>query len=126
MQDVILLGRGSEILAISDAAWQASLRELATKMKGRLSFMTPIHHRVRDFLVRELPRRNGRPIKPQSVARGLQLRESQVLAVLDDLERHLFFAVRNTNGEVSWAFPVTSEQTPHRLRFSTGERVYGA
>jgi len=46
--------------------------------------------------------------------------------ILDDLEGNLFFLVRNERGHVSWAFPVTAEQTRHRLRFSTGERIYAA
>jgi hypothetical protein len=50
----------------------------------------------------------------------------RVVAVLDDLERHLFFVVRDAAGAVAWAFPVTVARTPHRLRFSTGERVGGA
>ena len=46
--------------------------------------------------------------------------------LLDDLEKHLFFLVRDRGGNVSWAFPVTSDRTPHRLRFSTGERIFAA
>jgi hypothetical protein len=46
--------------------------------------------------------------------------------VLDDLQRHLFFLVRDSNGEVSWAFPVTSDRTPHHLDFSSGEKLWGA
>ena len=126
MQDVILLGQGSKILPVSDAAWKAALRGLPTKMKARLAFMTPVHHLVRDFVVRELPRGNDHPIQPTSLARALRLPEPRVREVLDDLERRLFFLVRNATGEVNWAFPVTSERTVHRLRFSTGECVFGA
>jgi hypothetical protein len=46
--------------------------------------------------------------------------------LLDDLERSLFFLVRDHRGNVSWAFPVSSDRTPHRLRFSTGERIFAA
>ena len=45
---------------------------------------------------------------------------------LAELERRLFFLVRNEEGAVSWAFPVTVDKTPHRLTFSTGERLHGA
>ena len=60
------------------------------------------------------------------IARSLRLDATVVPDLLGDLEEHLFFLVRNPRGEVSWAFPVTSERTPHRLRFSTGERIFGA
>ncbi len=49
-----------------------------------------------------------------------------VVQLLDDLEKHLFFLVRNAAGNVSWAFPVSSDRTPHRLRLSTGERIFAA
>ena len=47
-------------------------------------------------------------------------------AALAELERRLFFLVRNRAGEVSWAFPVTAEVTPHQLTFPSGDRRYGA
>ena len=49
-----------------------------------------------------------------------------ILALLDDLQKHLFFLVLNPAGDVNWAYPVTAEKTPHRLRFSSGELTYAA
>ena len=94
-------------------------------MSDRLAFMTPHHHAVRNFVAQELPR-HGAPLSPTLIARSLRLDATVVAGLLDDLEKHLFFLVRNARGEVSWAFPVTSDRTPHRLRFSTGERISGA
>jgi hypothetical protein len=36
------------------------------------------------------------------------------------------FLFRNDGGSVTWAYPVTVEQTPHHMSFSTGERAYAA
>ena len=36
------------------------------------------------------------------------------------------FLFRNSQGAVTWAYPVTVEPTPHRVAFSTGEEVYAA
>jgi len=94
-------------------------------MDQLLDFMTPAHHAVRNFAVAELPR-GGKALTPERIAARLGLDLSRVIGVLDDLERHLFFVVRNARGSVSWAFPVTVERTPHRLRFSTGESLFGA
>jgi hypothetical protein len=95
-------------------------------MEDHLAFMTPEHHAVRQFIVTELPRNNGRPLRTAQIARPLGLEPELVARLLDDLENHLFFVVRNTRGEVSWAFPITSDRTPHRLGFSTGELTFGA
>lgn len=94
-------------------------------MSDRLAFMTPHHHAVRNFVVQELPR-HATPLSPTQIARSLRLDVTHVADLLEDLERHLFFLVRDARGQVSWAFPVTSDPTPHRLRFSTGERISGA
>ena len=95
-------------------------------MDDELAFMTPAHHAVRNFVVRELPRNHGRALTPAQIATALRLDPKLVATILDELEAHLFFLVRNSRGDVSWAFPVTSDRTPHELRFSTGERIYGA
>lgn len=94
-------------------------------MKSRLAFMTKEHHRIRYFVVKELPR-YGKPMPAEFISQEVQLPIAQVNTVLDDLEKNLFFLVRNDSGAVSWAFPVTTEMTPHRLSFSTGEQSYAA
>jgi hypothetical protein len=91
-----------------------------------LAFMTPQHHAVRNFVVRELPRNHGRQLSPTEIARALGLDARMTVQLLDDLEKHLFFLVRDGRGDVNWAFPVTSQRTPHALRFSTGEQIFGA
>jgi hypothetical protein len=100
MNETILLGRGREL-------------------------MSEIHHLVRYFVVRELPH-IGQPISPALISQALKLPPDRVETILDELEQHLFFLVRNEVGAVTWAFPVTVEETPHHLRFNTGEQIYAA
>jgi hypothetical protein len=87
--------------------------------------MTEAHHRIRYFVVQELPIK-GEPIPPEYIAQRLALPLAQVKAILDELEQNLFFLVRNEQGAVSWAYPVTVEPTTHHLTYSTGERGYAA
>ena len=126
MKDTILIGRQDQILTVPASEWLEHLERAQHHPSGRLDFMTPEHHRVRNFAVTELPRHNGMPLSPAYIASRLPLSTQSVRTLLDDLQKHLFFLVLNEHGDVSWAFPVTSEQTPHRLRFSTGEHTYAA
>ncbi len=87
--------------------------------------MSKNHHQVRYFVVKELPY-FGKPLTPKHISDNLQLPLTQVQTILDDLEKHLFFLARNQQGAVSWAFPVTVDNTPHHLTFSTGERLDAA
>jgi len=87
--------------------------------------MTEAHHQIRYLVVKEMVHRQ-KPIEPEFVSEKLNLPLERVNLILEELERKLFFLVRNEQGAVAWAYPVTVEPTPHRLNFSSGERLYGA
>jgi hypothetical protein len=125
MTETILLGRGNQILEIPRAEWEGHLADVPEHMRTRLSFMSPAHHAVRNFAVRELPRR-GEPLPPELIAEGLDLPLDLTRTILGDLEKNLFFLVRDERGAVAWAYPITAERTPHRLTSSTGEQLYAA
>lgn len=123
--ETILLGRGREILKVPQQTWEGHLATAPQHFQARLRFMTPDHHRVRYFAVRELARR-GKPLEPGIISQDLGLPIDRTNQILDDLEKNLFFLVRNQAGAVFWAYPVTVEPTPHQLSFSTGEQLYAA
>jgi hypothetical protein len=125
MSSHVLMGVGREIRSMPDDAFVKAVKGIPTRMKTRLAFMSHDHHTVRDFVVRELPRRGG-PLSPIQIAQGTGLSSQRVSAMLTELERNLFFLVRNSEGNVTWAFPVTTIRTPHRLTFSTREKIFGA
>jgi hypothetical protein len=121
----IIIGKGQELRAIPDDAFLHAMHGLPGHMAERLAFMSSDHHTVRDFVVREMPRQKG-PLSPRQIASVTALDLSRVSTILGELERNLFFLVRNPDGNVNWAFPVTTDQTAHRLSFSTGDSIYGA
>ena len=125
MGENVLLGRGKQLISVPRAMWEGHFADVPEHGKRRLAFMSEDHHRVRYFVVRELPRA-GTVLSPEFIAAALALPEEKVRAILDELERYLFFLWRDETGSVSWAFPVTAERTPHLIRFSSGERLYGA
>ena len=125
MNGTILVGSGREIRRVSDDAFMQSITDLPARMTSRLAFMTRDHHVVRDFVVREMPRKR-RPVSPGEIAKGTGLDVQKIAVLLSELERKLFFLVRDAEGNVSWAFPVTTSITPHKLTFSTGESIFGA
>jgi hypothetical protein len=91
----------------------------------RTGFMSKEHHLVRNSVVRELPR-VGKPLSPDHISRELNMPVARVNVILDQLEKHMTFLFRDSEGAVAWAYPVTVEATPHRITFSSGERVYAA
>jgi hypothetical protein len=120
----VLTGSGRDFARISERDFMRHVRQLPSHSSNRLAFMTERHKQVREYVVREL--RENQSMTPERIGAALGLQTSTVIGLLDDLERNLFFLVRAEDGAVTWAFPVTIERTPHRLTFSTGERLYAA
>lgn len=125
MSETLLLGQGRQIAELPRKTWEGHLSQVPQHSQARLGFMSEEHHLVRQFVVKELPSA-GNPLKPELISQRLKLPVVRVNAILDELERNLFFLVRNSQGAVTWAYPVTVEETPHQLTFSTGERLFGA
>lgn len=125
MNEPVLKGHGGEIIRMPRTMWETDLDQARDKCAARLAFFSDEHHRVRYHAVEQIARRSE-PLAPSQIAEDLDLSPARIAAILDELERNLFFLVRNGDGHVSWAFPVTADPTPHRLLFSTGERLYGA
>ena len=125
MNNSLLLGFSRYILPIPRIIWQRVVSNSTSDTQDRLDFMTKDHHRVRKHVVLELPKVNA-PISPQQIAESLDLPIDRVNFLLDDLEKHMTFLYRNGEGAVTWAYPVTVDQTPHSVDFSSGEQIYAA
>jgi hypothetical protein len=125
MSGTLLIGKGREVHRVPDDAFLQAIEGIPAQMASRLAFMTRDHHTVRNFVVREMPRRR-KALSPEDIASATTLAVANVATILSDLEKSLFFLVRDSDGNVNWAFPVTTTVTPHRLTFSTGERIFGA
>ena len=125
MKNNLLLGISRFLFPIPSPIWQNEVAQSAKQNQARLAFMTPDHHRIRNLVVRELPR-VGTPLVPDWIAHQVNLPLERVIEILSELEKHLTFLFRNADGAVVWAYPVTVEKTPHRVTLSTGERIYAA
>jgi hypothetical protein len=125
MDGKILIGRGHQILEMPEDAWKKELAHIPEHNQDRFAFMTEAHQRVRYFAVKELADRQ-KPLETGYIAEKLNLPLESVQVILEELEKKLFFLVRNEQKAVAWAYPVTVEPTPHRLKFRSGEQLYGA
>ena len=99
--------------------------ELADRARVEVGALSEEHRAVHHFVVRELPR-VGAPLSAQVVAERMNLQFAQVVRILDELEAKKAFLFRDDQGAVVWAYPVTAAETPHRLSFKSGERLYAA
>jgi len=126
MNKSLLVGLWKYLLPVPRILWQGQVAQSTRQASEHgLDFMSEDHHRVRDFVVVELPR-TARPLSASLIAERLSLPVDKVMGILDDLEKHMTFLYRNPQGEVTWAYPVTVDHTPHRVTFGSGEQIYAA
>jgi len=125
MNETILMAQGERMTEIPRKDWEEGLAAVPGHVAAGLAFMTGDHHRVRNFVVRELPRA-GSALTPEFIAGSLNLAVAQVKTLMDELEKHMTFLFRNEQGAVTWAYPVTVDPTPHRITFNTGENLFAA
>jgi hypothetical protein len=121
----VLLGFKRHMLPIPWGLFRRAVPREARRTGRALGGLDEEQRQVHHFVVRELPRL-GQPMSPDYVAAALQMDEARVVEILDELERRLIFLFRPLGRDVVWAYPVTAEPTPHRLAFSSGERLWAA
>lgn len=125
MQNKLMLGLWRYMIGVPPFLWQRQIEKGKRDFAAHLAFMTAEHRAVHHFTVRALVHA-GTPLSPEYIADALALPVGRVAEILNDLETHMTFIYRNPQGQVHWAYPVTTEKTPHHLTFHTGEELYAA
>jgi hypothetical protein len=123
MTNALRLGIGRRMIPIPPLIWRRVVRARGRKAGAGLAFMSEDHHRVRDYAVLELAR-TGAPLSPETIAAALDIEPPRVATILDELEKRMTFVFRSDGRNVTWAYPVTVEETPHHARFSSGEEAW--
>ena len=113
------------MLRVPAAIWKRNVRSEARGIATRLEFMGPEHHQIRNFVVTELAR-TQQPLSPDLIGDKVGFAAEQVREILETLEARLTFLYRTDGHDVDWAYPVTAEETPHRVTFDNGERFFAA
>lgn len=125
MGDWLRLRVGRRFLPLPATVWRRLIRRLARRIRAADQSLTDEHRAVQHFAVREIPR-SGKPLAPEAIAAGTAIPVSDVVRILERLERKRRFLWRDPQGWVLWAYPVTADETPHHMAFSTGERLDAA
>ena len=121
----LMAGFWRYMLSIPPFMWEKQISKAKARVRASLGFMTDEHRAVHHCIVRELPK-VGEPISPEFIADRLTMPYARVKSIFKDLEKHMTFICRNSEGLAVWAYPVTVEKTPHHVTFSTGEQLYAA
>lgn len=117
MRERARLGIGRRMIPLPVALVKYLVRKDANKAVKASARLTDDHHRVRDFVVRELHSRQE-PFSPAFISQQLNLPLEKTQTILDDLERGLVFLFRAGGEDVVWAYPATRAETPHQIAYA--------
>ncbi len=122
MSDWLKVGVWRHMLRLPPLVGKRAVGGVAKRAKAGVGALSEQHRTAHHFVVRELPRL-GEPLPPLAVPENLRLPLECAIEILDELETKKAFLFRDDQGAVVWAYPVTVEETPHRLSFRSGERL---
>lgn len=105
--------------------WWRAVGRVGRRAARRLAGLSADHRRIRRLAVTEIIR-TGHPVTPERLGADAGVDATRVPGLLDDLEREKVFLFRGDGSAVNWAYPVTAEETPHRIRLETGERFFAS
>jgi len=125
MKDNIYLGMGGLLIPIPSFIWRRLVAKTASDAEDNLNFMSADHHKVRDFVVTQIPQVDE-PISTAAIAENLDMRVEDAKRIIDELERGMTFLYRSRPEGVTWAYPVTVDSTPHRVTFNSGVQTFAA
>lgn len=119
------VGVRRRVFRVPAVLWRAVISRSVRATEKRVRFLSPEHHRVRDFATLQVAR-TGRTLSVEEIAAKVGLPPDPVAAIVEELESAKTFLFRDARGDVEWVYPVTAADTPHRVRFSTGEDASAA
>jgi hypothetical protein len=125
MQNTLMLGLWRYVINVPPFLWQKQIEKGKRSFEKAYGKLSEEDRAVHHFTVKELPYA-GKPLSPNVISEKMGIPVAQIKAILDNLEKKMTFLFRNDRGEVTWAYPVTVEKTPHKITFSTGEKLYAA
>ncbi len=113
------------IIKVPPFLWQKQIAKGRRKFEKEQGALSEEYRLIHHFVVRELPRQS-KPLSPEFISNEIGFSVDGVKTALDYLEKRMTFLYRNRKGDVVWAYPVTVDKTPHKISFSTGEKLYAA
>ncbi|NNL43395.1 MAG: hypothetical protein HKO79_12970 [Desulfobacterales bacterium] len=125
MKNKLMLGLWRYIINVPPILWQKQIAQGKRKFEKVHGTLSEEKRLIHHFVVKQLPY-SGNPLTPKIISHQLGFPVDRVKSALDDLEKRMTFLYRNVEGDVVWAYPVTVDQTPHKITFNTGEKLYAA
>lgn len=123
--DKILIGIWRKIISMPPLIYNKEINRFGKIVRARINRLSEEENKIHHFVVRELPN-VGKPISFEFIARELNISADRVSSHVEKLEKKKTYFYRYNDEGINWAYPVTVDNTPHHVSFSTGESINAA
>jgi len=125
MKNKLMIGLWRYMINIPPVLWKKQIAKTKTKFKKENGSISAEYRSLHHFVVKEL-QNVGKPLTAEHISKALHVPFDRVNDTLADLEKRLTFLHGNSKGDVTWAYPLTVDKTPHHVTFNSGEQLYAA
>ena len=121
----MFMGIGGLMIPIPRFISDRGLERGVAGARGKAARLTGDERRIHHFIVGKMAVVEE-PITAVSVSEELGLEPGVVKCAIDKLEELKTFLYRSGGPGVDWAYPLSLDNTGHRMTAGTGERFFGA
>ena len=121
----MFMGIGSFMVPIPLVISKRGLEKGVSGAKAKAGLLSEEERRVHHFVVKKMAVANG-PITAELISEELGISLEKVGKIIDKLEDLKTFLYRSDGKGINWAYPLSLENTGHKMTVSTGEEFSAA
>ena len=120
-----LMGIGRFMIPLPQVITASGLKRGVSGAKAKADSLSEEERKIHHFIVRKIAGAKE-PITAERVSEELDVPVSRVETIIDKLEAMKTFLYRSNRKGVDWAYPLSLNNTGHRMTAGTGEWFFAA
>ena len=125
MKRKMFMGIGSFMIPVPQFVSTKGLEKGVCGAKAKAEKLSEEERKVHHFIVEKMAVAK-QPITAEIVGEELGIQVDRVERIIDKLEDLKTFLYRSDGKGINWAYPLSLENTGHKMAASTGERFFAA
>lgn len=121
----MLMGFGRFMIPIPQVISNRGLEKGASGARAKAELLSEEERQVHYFVVKKMAVAKE-PITAELVSEELGIEVNRVEEIIDKLEGMKTFLYRSDSKGITWAYPLSLDNTGHEISASTGERFFAA
>jgi len=121
----MLMGIGRFMIPIPQVISNKGLEKGASGARAKAKLLSEEERHVLYFVVKKMAVAKE-PITAELVSEELGIEVNRVEEIIDKLEGMKTFLYRSDSKGITWAYPLSFDNTGHEISASTGERFFAA